>query len=120
MTRVTLSLLAPPLAVCQFGCATCCAAPIGVFWLAGMAGLIYGGLGGPLRSGTVAWWVVGLGVMLWAVASVWALLTIQRVNDDAHRPGRRRDPLCRILPASGSALDESDPLEEIDRSRRDG
>lgn len=52
-------------AVCHYGCARRCAAPIGAFWLTGIVGLVYGGLGGPLNNGSVAWWVVGIGVLLW-------------------------------------------------------
>ena len=47
MQRTTLSILIPPLAVCRYGCAGCCAAPIGVFWLAGITSIVYGYLGGP-------------------------------------------------------------------------
>lgn len=113
MTRVTLSLMAPPLAVCRYGCASCCAAPIGVFWLTGIVSLIYGGLGGPLRSGSVAWWVVALGCFLWATATAWALLTIQSVADQ--RECEQHKGICRVLPEGGP--DDSDPLEEIGRLR---
>jgi hypothetical protein len=121
MTRVTMSLLAPPLAVCRYGCASCCAAPIGVFWVAGLASLVYGGLGGPLRSGSVAWSVVGLGILLWIVASAWALLTVQSVSDAGERDRRRaRQGICRVVSGSSACEpDESDPLEEVRRYREE-
>ena len=119
MTRVTLSLLAPPLAVARYGCASCCAAPIGVFWIAGIASLVYGGLGGPLRSGSVAWSVVGLGVVLWIAASAWALLTVQGVSDrhEQERRARRNTRGVESEPPAGP--DESDPLEEVRRFREE-
>ena len=70
MQRTTLSILIPPLAVCRYGCAGCCAAPIGVFWLAGITSIIYGYYGGPAALETVSWTTVLLGVGLWAIASV--------------------------------------------------
>jgi hypothetical protein len=118
MNRIILSLVAPPLAVCRYGCARRCAAPIGAFWLAGITGLVYGGLGGPLNSNSVAWWVVGIGVLLWGVAATWALLTVQGIDDNrVSVTGSGR--ICQALAGSGSRLDESNPLEEVERSKRD-
>jgi hypothetical protein len=120
MTRVSLSLLAPPLAVSRYSCASCCAAPIGVFWLAGLASLVYGGLGGPLRSGSVGWSVVGLGILLWIAATAWALLTIQSVEDDnKHQNPNRRRGEYRASQESDAGPDESDPLDELRRLGRD-
>ncbi|OOG22282.1 hypothetical protein B1C78_15400 [Thioalkalivibrio denitrificans] len=119
MTRATLSLLAPPLAVARYGCASHCAAPIGVFWIAGIASLVYGGLGGPLRSGSVAWTVVGLGVVLLITACAWALLTVQGVSDDHLKERRTRRNTRGIVPQPPADTDESDPLEEVRRSREE-
>ncbi len=120
MTRVSLSLLAPPLAVSRYSCASCCAAPIGVFWVAGIASLVYGGLGGPLRSGSVGWSVVGLGIVLWIAATAWALLTIQSVEDGNQRRNQnRRRGEHTMSPEAGAGPDESDPLEELRRLRRE-
>lgn len=113
-----MSLLAPPLAVCRYGRASCCAAPIGVFWIAGLVSLVYGGLGGPLRSGSVAWSVVALGIGLWIAATSWALLTVQQVTDENGVRGRRGGGgrRCDALPETDPRLDESDPLEQVSRS----
>lgn len=112
MARTILSLLVPPFAVCRYGCAGCCAAPIGVFWVTGIVALIYGYAGGPLGLDGISWGTVGLGVILWLIASVWAFLTIRAVDKD--QCDRKSSPLCnRIIPRS----DESDPMDEVRRAR---
>ena len=81
MRRTTLSILIPPLAVCRYGCAGCCAAPIGVFWLAGIVAIVYGFLGGPASLDTISWTTLLLGVGLWIIATVWAIMAIRGVKD---------------------------------------
>jgi len=108
MNRYILSLLVPPVAVCRYGCAGCCAAPIAVFWLAGLASLTYGYLGGPLELSGVSWYTMGLGSILWAIASIWAMITIHNVNTELCESKQRT--ICgKISPK----LDESDPMDEI-------
>ena len=119
MTRATLSLLAPPLAVARYGCAGRCAGPIGMVWMAGIASLVYGGLGGPLRSGSVAWTVVGLGVVLLMTACAWALLTVQGVSDDHQKERRARCNTRGIVSQPPAGPDDSDPLEEVRRCREE-
>lgn len=108
MQRTTLSILIPPLAVCRYGCAGCCAAPIGVFWLAGIVSLIYGYLGGPADLETISWTTVLLGVALWAIASVWARMAIRGVQDDECK--RKRSTLCRVVTPG---TDDHDPLDDV-------
>lgn len=108
MQRTTLSVLIPPLAVCRYGCAGCCAAPIGVFWLAGIVSLIYGYFGGPTGLETVSWTTVMLGLGLWVIASVWAFMAIRGVKDDECK--RKRSTLCRMV---NSGSDDHDPLDDI-------
>ncbi|MEJ2360291.1 MAG: hypothetical protein P8Z75_02505 [Gammaproteobacteria bacterium] len=108
MQRTTLSILIPPLAVCRYGCAGCCAAPIGVFWLAGIVSIIYGYLGGPAGLETISWTTVALGLGLWIIASVWAMMAIRGVKDDECQ--RKRSTVCRMV---SPAADERDPLEDI-------
>lgn len=112
MKRKTLAILSPPLAVCRYGCASCCAAPIGVFWLTGIIGIIYGYLGGPAGLDTISWVTMGLGAGLWALAAIWAENTIRGVEADQQDPKCKTNAstICRIVKPR---LDESDPLDEI-------
>jgi hypothetical protein len=112
MKRRALAIICPPLAVCRYGCAGCCAAPIGVFWLTGIVGMVYGYFGGPLGLETVSWGTLGLGVLLWAIAAVWALLTLKAADED--RCKEKESPLCsRVTPTT----DEPDPLDEVRKAR---
>jgi hypothetical protein len=111
MQRRLLALALPPLAVCRYGCAGCCAAPIGVFWLTGIVGMIYGAFGGPLGLSTVSWGTLGLGALLWGIAAVWALLTLKAADED--RCKRQARSLC----SGAEPLDESDPLDEVRKAR---
>lgn len=112
MRQTLLTLLVPPLAACRYGCAGCCAAPIAVFWIAGMVALVYGVVGGPLGKFGVSWTTVTLGFALWAIASVWAEFVIRGADDD--KCGRRTSTLCsRILPN----VHETDPLDEARKAR---
>jgi hypothetical protein len=112
MNQFMVSLFFPPLAACRYGCAGCCAAPIGVFWLAGITGMVYGFLGGPTNRFGVDWEFVGLGVATWLVASVWARLTILGADED--KCARRTSTICtKIMPS----LDESDPFDEVRKAR---
>jgi hypothetical protein len=112
MKRVLLTLLTPPFAVCKFGCAGCCAAPIAVFWITGIVGIIYGLVGGPANLLGPSWNTVLLGVALWGIAAVWAAVTIQGADDD--RCAERNSPLCKkILPND----DEADPFDEVRKAR---
>ncbi|MEJ2061160.1 MAG: hypothetical protein P8Y64_11865 [Gammaproteobacteria bacterium] len=114
MKRSVLAVIIPPLAVCRYGCAGCCAAPIGVFWLTGIVGIVYGLLGGPLQTAGISWGTVGLGVLLWAISIVWAQLTLRAADADRCQD-RKVSPLCaRILPR----MDEPDPLDEVKRARQ--
>lgn len=111
MKRI-LAVLIPPLAVCRYGCAGCCAAPIAVFWLTGIGGLVYGYYGGPAHSDGISWYTLGLGLALWGIAAVWALITLQNADDERCR--KKPNPLCSKLILG---QDESDPLDEIRKAR---
>jgi hypothetical protein len=112
MKRSFLALFVPPLAVCRYGCAGCCAAPISVFWIAGMVGIVYGLLGGPTNAFGIHWELVGLGVATWLVASVWARLVILGTDEDSCHG--KTSTLCNKIV---SRPDESDPLEELRKAR---
>ena len=109
MKRRFLALIAPPVAVCKVGCAGCCAAPIGVFWIAGLVSLIYAFFGGPtgvegFSSGTFL-----LGAILWGIATTWAELTINGIDAD-DQCDQQNSSLCSIVKPK---LEESNPLDEI-------
>jgi len=108
MQRYFLSLFIPPLAVCRYGCAGCCAAPITVFWIAGIASFIYGFLGGPLGLDTVSWNTIGLGILLWSIAVVWAMITVHNVKQDVCT--KKSSIICGEM---DSRLDESDPMDSV-------
>lgn len=111
MKQRLLTLLTPPLAACRYGCAGCCAAPIGVFWLTAIVSILYGAIwGGPVEG--TGWQTVLLGLVLWAMAVLWASLTIRGAKED--NCAERTDSLCgKILPS----LDETDPFEEVRKAR---
>ncbi len=112
MKQFLISLFLPPFAACRYGCAGCCAAPIGVFWLAGITGIIYGALGGPTNQFGVNWEFVGLGVATWMIASVWARLVIHGADEDKCQ--RKTSTLCNTIIPS---VDESDPFDEVRKAR---
>ena len=90
-----------------------CAAPIFVFWITGIVGIAYGLNGGPTVGTQVNLYVVILGLILWAISSVWAILTLV---------GNRRAEHGQEVDGSGPAhtypdVDESDPMDEIRRVR---
>lgn len=114
MKRMALSVLAPPLAVCRYGCAGCCAAPIGVFYLAGLASLVYGALGGPLQLSGISLNTVLLGLLLWSIASVWAMVTVYTVDEEQCNTRKEGTRLC---PSPDLQVDDSDPLQEARKAR---
>jgi hypothetical protein len=114
MKRLLLTLLAPPVAACRYGCAGCCAAPITVFWLTAIVSMVYGVAGGPANLMAPSWNTVGLGVVLWAIASVWTALTIRGASASPARCEGRNNPICeRIVPDA----DEPDPFDEARKAR---
>ena len=112
MNRDLMSLLTPPLAVCRFGCAGCCALPIAVFWVAGISSLIYGYFGGPLALDTVSWNTLGLGAVLWLIATVWAMITLHSVKSTTCE--KKDTSICNKI---SKQIDESDPLDEIKKAQ---
>ena len=109
MTRNTIAWLVPPAAVTGYGCATCTAGPIGVFWLTSIVSIVYGLMGGTLGDweGSQAL-LVGLGIVMWLIAAVWARLVIHGVDEDFSE-NRQGSLQRRVIPR----LDEADPFKEI-------
>jgi len=111
MKKYLVAALMPPIGACRFGCGTNCAPPISVFWLFGVISVIYGLLGGPVEGDGIHWTTVGLGLAMWAIASVWTLLTLQGVDQD--RCHGIMSPRDHQVPPS---LDESDPMDEVHKA----
>ena len=105
------TVLVPPLNACRYACSTSCAAPVTVFWLFGVISVVYGLLGGPTSEPGIGWATVALGLVMWAVAAVWTLLTMKGVEADrCHDQWSPRDHQVAASP------DEPDPLEEIKKA----
>lgn len=111
MKRLLLTFMSPPVAVCHYGCAGCCAAPIGVMWMAGMIGIIYGYSGGPTAMAGISWGTVGLGLTLWVIAIIWAMTVARGVN--------KADPKCQQKRGTASNSvkndDDNDPMADINK-----
>lgn len=108
MKRTLLALLAPPAAVARFGCATCTAAPIGVFWLAGLVSIGYGLAGGSANALLSDTGLIVVGVLLWLIATAWARLVIRGVEQDLqnHENSTRAH---QVAPKA----DDPDPFSQI-------
>lgn len=114
MRRKILAFFAPPLAVCQYGCASCCVAPIFVFWLASIGSVIYAFVGGPAGLSEFSWGTFALGIILWAIAVIWAETVIKGVNDDLEdsQCDGKASSICSIV---SSKSNEVDPLDEVNK-----
>ena len=113
MQRKILALFTPPLAVCRYGCANCCVAPIFVFWLASIGSVIYAFLGGPSGLDSFSWGTFALGIVLWIIAVTWAETVIKSVNDDIEGKqcdGSKPSSLCSIV---SSDANDTDPIDEV-------
>ena len=113
MRRTALVLLAPTVAVCRFGCASCCAAPITVFWVAGIISIVFGFLGGPVSNQSgISWSTVALGLALWAMASLWTAVSIWGAGK-----AQCDKPDSSVRPTIHSAEDEPDPFNDTHGAR---
>lgn len=109
--RRVLSVLLPPVAAYRYGCmAVSCAAPVSLAWLAGLLCIAYALAGGPFNAAGIAWGLMFLGGLLWALSVFWtftlvcSVRTEQQVLTEADRDRQRR-----------RHEDPADPLEEVDR-----
>lgn len=101
MKRTLLSVIMPPAAVVRYGCVSCTAAPIGVFWLSSLASIAYGLTNGV--SGAVA-----MGALLWLIAAAWTRLVLQGVEKDH----LRREDSTQVKLAIPQ-VDEPDPFAQL-------
>lgn len=112
MKRRSLAFFTPPIAVCHYGCAGNCAAPIGVFWIAGLVSIVYSFFGGPTGFGEFSAGTFLFGIILWGIAITWAELTINGIetDDSDFQCNNSNSTLCRIVKPE---LDDSDPMDEV-------
>ena len=101
MKRTLLAVIAPPAAVARYGCVSCTAAPISVFWLSGLTSLAYGVA--QTLNGAVA-----LGLLLWLISAAWARLVIRGVESDVMQ---REDSTQAKLAIP--RLDDPDPFTQL-------
>lgn len=109
MKNYIIIALVPPVGASCYACGTYCTAPITVFWLFGIVSIVYGFLGGPLNAPGISWYTVGLGILMWSISAVWALLSVKGVEADR----------CHLGFGSKNRhveLDESDPMDEVKRA----
>lgn len=109
--RRLLSVIVPPIAAYRYGCmAISCTAPIFMAWLAGLVCVGYALAGGPFKQSGVAWGLMFLGGLLWALSVLWtftlvcSVRTTQTRTSDSEREKQARQH-----------GDTADPLEEVDR-----
>ena len=112
MKRAALIVLAPTVAVCRFGCASCCAAPITVLWLAGIVAIILGFLPGSAELVAPSWGSVGLGLSLWGISALWTAVAV-RGSDGSLCDG----PDSAVCNRVNSAQGDSKQFDEIHRAR---
>jgi len=114
MQRKILALIMPPIAVCRYGCASCCVAPIFVFWLASIGSVIYAFFGGPSGLEGFSWGTFALGIILWSISVTWAETVIKGVSDDLENPNcsGKSSTLCSIVSSGNS---DADPMDEVNK-----
>jgi hypothetical protein len=106
--RKLIAVLAPPLAVVKYGCASYTGAPIAVFWLAGLVSIGYGLVGGVLGLPSRSWVEILLGIVLWGIAAAWTWLVLGGVSEDLQQ-GQNSPLQRRVVPHT----EESDPFKEV-------
>lgn len=111
MRKFVTSLVIPPVGACRYGCGTNCAAPVTVFWIFGVISVIFGFFGGPAGETGISWYTISLGLAMWGIAAVWAILTFRGVEEDnCHGAWSPLDH--KITPSDR----ETDPFEEIKKA----
>lgn len=105
MGKGLFTLFVPPVAVYRYGCAGYCAAPIGVFWIAGIASLVYSLEGGPVGDHKTNWVI--------SRARHRPVGYRQCLDLDGHRAGakgsgrceREKQAWCRVMRAQWNETD---------------
>lgn len=113
MKRTIKAYLVPPAAVYHYGAATNTAAPIAVFWLAGLISIGYGIVGGLMSLPGISWLEILLGVVVWTISGAWAHIVITGVEHDArHLPDSTLDHTVE------PHATDPDPLKDVPRTLR--
>lgn len=123
MFKSILTATFPPVAVCRYGCVSCCTLPIAAFWIGGLLLLGYYIFGGHdtvnelIRYGSL---VTGLTMLM--IAVLWAQSTIARVKQGQGSSGDR-GTLCRPIPRASQkrpsvTTADDDPLAEVEKARK--
>lgn len=110
-TSFITAVLVPPLGARLYGCGTHCLAPVAVFWLFGVLSVVYGFFGGPAGEAGISWWTIALGLVMWLIAAVWTLLTLQGVEADINQD--EQSPRAHFVEPTES---ETDPFDEIKKA----
>ncbi len=114
MYRHILGITIPPLAICRYGCASCCALPITVFWVGGLAALGYHFFHAPVEA---SWMYNGsllLGIGMIVLSIIWTEMTITRViREGCDEDTSQKSKICHVI-APGQ---ESDPFEEVRKAK---
>ena len=114
MHRYIIGIVAPPLAICRYGCASCCAFPITVYWLGGLAALAYHFFKAPIENSWLYNGSLILGLVMISLSVIWTELTIKRViRDGCDEPAEQKRTVCDVLPGG----QESDPFEEVRKAK---
>jgi hypothetical protein len=113
MNKTLTSVIIPPMGACRYGCGTSCAAPISVFWLAGVVAIIYSLFGGPAGAEGVDFYTLVLGVVMWFIASIWTLLTMSGIEED-----RCQGIFSPLNNKVSPTIDETDPMDEVRKAKQ--
>lgn len=117
MHRHVLGVTLPPVAICRYGCAGRCALPISVFWIGGVAALIYFFFFAQPEHNWLYTGSLLLGIGMIVTSIVWTEMTITRViRDGCDKPASSSNSLCGGVD-SPEIEKETDPMEEVQRAR---
>ncbi len=111
MAKNITSILCPPLAVCRYGCAGYCAAPIGVAWMGGITLVVYHFFTQAHLNYLTEFGSLILGLAAISLSIIWTKLTIKQVERDESKNKGKHSPLCKIIPR----FYENDPLEDVEK-----
>ena len=108
--RRLFAVVLPPVAAWRYGAtANNCTAPITTIWIAAVIAIAYAIVEGAGRSIGLFAFLLLLGVLLWAVTSVWTFLLLRSVHSDPSLSDPKEHQ--RVVE---QRLDAHNPLDEAD------